>query len=268
MATEVDFPLLPGNRAPEQQSLPFPLSFAFSDGSSAPLFRRGVVSALELEEVAQSSAELITTQYAGQRILIVQILEGARIFAQMLQPYLDQLSPAAGMDYEMGAVQVRSYGHGSHASAHQIITPLRNSLGEEITDCSTFDGLVLVDDLIDAGNTLAWLAMEYLPRFTAKGIGFCTMLDKTRPRTSTVEKILRRHLISAGRQVPNDWLVGYGLDMALPGTREIPPLHLFRQPLPGGVYAFNSDIEKRLIQEYQQRPAWVTEQLNSYRCSE
>lgn len=269
MAAKVDFPLVSGNQEPFQdRTLRYPRAFTFADGASAPLFKKGVVPASELEEIARITAEQIAAGYAGQRLLVVQVLEGARVFARMLLPYLDQLCPGADIDYEMGAVQVRSYSQGSQATAHTILTPLQDSRGRELSDCRAYDGVVLVDDLIDAGLTMAWLITEYLPRFAAKGVGFCTMLDKERARTDAVAQVLARHLLSAGRQVANDWLVGYGLDLALSGGERIPPLHLFRQALPGGVYAFNSEIEARLAHEYQQQPDWVAGQLAAYRCLE
>lgn len=265
MATEIEFPLLPGTQEHYQDSsYRYPLSFTFADGSYAPLFTRGVVSSLNLKKVALTAVEQILARHAGQRVLVVQILEGARVFARMLAPHLERLCPQAGIEYEMGAVQVRSYSHGSHATGHQIIKPLQDGHGQKLTDCRKYDAVVLVDDLIDAGDTMAWLISEYLPDFMAKEIGICTMLDKDRKRTKTVEAILCSHLISAGKSVPNDWLVGYGLDLALPGWGQTPTLHLFRQALPGGIYAFNSAIEDRLTREYQQRPAVVAEQLSIY----
>lgn len=269
MAAEVDFPLLPGCQDTFQdRTVRYPRFFTFADGSSAPLFTRGIVSLHSLERIAQSTAEHIVKRYVGQRLLVVQVLEGARAFARMVTPHLDRLCPVSGIDYELGAVQVRSYSHGSQATKHHILSPLQDSQGAQLPDCSAFEGVVLVDDLVDGGDTMAWLITEYLPRFAAKSVGFCTMLDKDRPRTQDVDDTLSAFLISAGQKVPNDWLVGYGLDMALPGCGETSTLHLFRQPLPGGVYAFNSDIEERLVREYQQRPAWVAEQLSPYRSQE
>lgn len=265
-AAALDFPLLPGGQEPfASGGLHYPRSFIFADGTTSPLFVKGVIPSAELEQVAQHTARQIAAHYAGRRLLVVQILEGARVFARMLLPHLDRLCLTAGIDYEMGAVQVRSYSHGSQATAHTVLTPLQDSRCRDLADCRGFDGVVLVDDLIDAGLTMTWLITEYLPRFTAQDIGICTMLDKKRPRTDKVAGVLSRSLISAGLEVPDDWLVGYGLDLALGGGEGIPPLHLFRQALPGGVYAFNSAIEERLASEYRQRPAWVASQLAVYR---
>ena len=91
------------------------------------------------------------------------------------------------------------------------------------------------------------------------------MLEKERPRSREVDAILKDCLLSAGMRAPDEWLVGYGLDMALPGAGNVPDLHLFRQALPGGIYAFNSAIEYRLLAEYQADPEAVGKQLLVYR---
>ncbi len=259
---EIAFPLLPGGGDFYQiDGLKFPQSFTFTDGSTAPLFSSGVVPIVELERIARLTAERIGQRYGGQRLLVVQVLEGGRSFAEMVVRHLRGLH---GVSYEVATVQVRSYGQGSQAAVHRILQPLQDGLGRELHDCAAFDGVLLVDDLIDGGQTMAWLVRDFLPRFAAKSIGICTMLEKDRERCREVDEVLKRGLISSGLLVPDEWLVGYGLDLTLPGKGEQPPLHLFRQALPGGIYAFNSAIEQRLTQAYQTDPQGVVKQLMAY----
>ncbi len=255
------FPLLAeSHHAVRLDGSSYPLAFSFRDGSRAPLFTRGVVPAAELKRVAKTTAEGIAARYDGQRLLLIQVLEGARTFAGLVLPHLDHL----GLRFEVATVKVSSYGQGTRATAHRIIQPLRDQRGGELTECSAFDGVVLLDDLIDGGQTVAWLVGDYLPRFAVRGLGVCTMLEKARQRTQEVDEVLRGCLISAGLQVPDEWLVGYGLDLALPGRGDLPDLHLFRQALPGGIYAFNNGIEDRLLAEYWANPAEVRRQLGGY----
>lgn len=273
---ETAFPLLPGSGDCYQSAgLEFPRLFTFADGSTAPLFTRGVVAAVELERMARLTVERISQRYGGQRLLLIQVLEGGRTFAEMVIKHLRarqggggdtaDAAPRERLRYEVATIQVRSYGQGSsQAAAHRIVQPLRDSLGRDLQDWAAFDGVVLLDDLIDGGQTMAWLVCDYLPRFAAKSIGICTMLEKDRPRRREVEEVLSRGLISAGLKVPDAWLVGYGLDLALPGRGDQLPLHLFRQALPGGIYAFNSAIEQRLTQAYQANPPGVAQQLRAY----
>lgn len=261
-AEKIAFPLLAdGHHSALVDGLTYPLSFSFSDGSHAPLFTSGVVPAEELEQVARLTAERIAARYGGQRLLVIQILEGARTFAGMVRPYLED---PHGLRFELATVQVRSYGQGSQAAAHRIVQPLRDQWDQELTECGAFDGVVVLDDLIDGGQTVAWLVRDYLPRFAVRGLGVCTMLEKDRQRSRAVDEVLSGCLLSAGRRVPDEWLVGYGLDMALPGGGDIPDLHLFRQALPGGIYAFNSAIEERLLAAYQTNPTDVRRQLKIY----
>ena len=58
--------------------------------------------------------------------------------------------------------------------------------------------------------------------------------------------------------------MGFGLDMALPAIGSNPPLHLFREALPGGIYSFNDQIEQRLMREYVEMPKFFVEQLGAY----
>lgn len=268
-AEEIAFPLLPGSHGPclvDEQA--YPRFFTFADGCSTPLFTSGVLPAKEIERIAELTAARISAHYGGQRLLVVQVLEGARTFAEMVLPHLGRLQKAKGLCFEVGALQVRSYGQGSQASVQRIVRPLQDHLGRDLQDCAAFDGVVLIDDLIDGGQTMVWLVQEYLPRFAAKDLGVCVMLKKDRRRNRGVDDVLSGCLLSSGKLVPDEWLVGYGLDLALPGAGASPGLHLFRPPLPGGIYAFNSSIEKRLAAEYQSSPQRVREQLRVYLSSD
>jgi hypoxanthine-guanine phosphoribosyltransferase len=289
MTDEKNFPLLASSQAPYQaDGRSYPRVFSFSDGSCAPLFTSGVVAVEELERIAQVTASRIAERYAGQRLLLVQVLEGARTFTAMVIRHLESMREAYGVDYEVASVQVRSYSQGTQATSLRVLQPLQNHLGRELTECTGFEGVVLVDDLIDAGSTVAWLVREYLPKFIARGAGrglssvplkgglnripaglgrglsVCTMLDKERQRDGVVEEVLAECLLSSGLLVPDEWLVGYGLDMALPATGDRPALNLFRQALPGGIYAFNSAIVQQLIAAYETDPAEVHRQLEVY----
>lgn len=263
------FPLLAGQPGPYQAGpLSYPRLYTFADGSSAPLFSRGILAASELEAIAQATAGIIAARCQGQRLLLIHILEGGRTFAGLLHDALRQRQADHDLRYEVAALKVRSYSQGSQSRGHKVLRPLTDCQGREMTDCSPYDGVVLIDDLIDCGQTMAWLISEYLPRLAAKSLGVCTMLEKDRGREAAVEAILGGCLISAGRLVPDEWLVGYGLDMALAGSGKQAGAHLFRQALPGGIYAFNSAIEQRLQAEYQADPGRVTGQLQVYVTAE
>ncbi|MDD5758329.1 MAG: phosphoribosyltransferase family protein [Desulfobulbaceae bacterium] len=269
MAKEVD--LYPLRAAPPGQYLSggvsYPRGYVFSDGSVAPLFKHGVLSALEIGEIAQGTALSIAQRYGGQRLLVVVILEGGRCFGEMVIEELAALQKEYALHYEVATIQIRSYGQGSQAARHKVLQPLRDPLGREIRDCAGFDGVLLVDDLIDGGATLAWLIGDYLPLLSAKVVGVYTMLEKERQRSRAIDELLAGHLVWTGKRVSDEWLVGYGLDLALPGGADGSTLHLFRQALPGGIYAFNEQIEQRLTAECQLNPQSVIQQLGVYLSS-
>lgn len=266
VAAAENFPLLAGGQDPYLSGgLSYPRCYTFNDGRSAPLFSRGVVPAAEIEGVARATAVAIAQRYRGQRLLVVLILEGARVFSEMVLCQLERLRrQGQDLDYEVATIQVRSYGQGSQASAPRVLQPLQDYRGKELQNCAAYDGVALVDDLIDGGGTMHWLIREYLASRSAKGIGVCTMLEKARQRGRAMDDTLAACVIASGRRVPDEWLVGYGLDMALPGREDCPTLHLFRQALPGGIYAFNKAIEQRLLAEYQANPHGVAQQLAVY----
>ena len=86
---ETAFPLLPGRGDCYQSAgVKFPRHFTFAAGNTAPLFTSGVVTAVALEQVARLTAERLGKRYGGQRILLIQVLEGGRTFAEMVVEHL------------------------------------------------------------------------------------------------------------------------------------------------------------------------------------
>ncbi len=264
MAEALIFPLLAGNPDPcWLDGKSYPLTVLL-DGVPEYLFAQGVASAAALAAVAADTARLLSTRYAGRRLLLVEVREGGGVFAGLVRRQLAGLGEESGLRVETGSIKVRSYGQGSRATAPRVVAPLCDARGREFADCSGFDAVALLDDLIDAGHTAVWLAETYLPRFAAREVKVCTMLDKARPRGREIAAALGRVMLSSGLRVADDWLVGYGLDLTVPGGGTAPELHLFRPALPGGVYAFNTALEPRLTAAYQADPQGLRRQLASY----
>jgi hypoxanthine-guanine phosphoribosyltransferase len=170
---------------------------------------------------------------------------------------------ADGFHYDLASIKVSSYLDGTHAQRHQIYQPLHCN-GKTCSTLEGYDQVLILDDLIDAGNTFAWLVDEYLPLFKPKQVCACFMLEKERKRSGAIDKALERSGAVCGKQVPDEWVVGYGLDIHLPGKNGRTGLHLFRNRLPGGVYAFNANIEKKLCSDYREHPEYLLEQLQMY----
>ena len=103
------------------------------------------------------------------------------------------------MPAEIDFMKVSSYGAGTKSSGRvNIILDLNRS---DLADCD----ILVVEDIIDSGRTLAYLA-EYLRINGAKSVKTCTMLDKPSRREVdfTPDYI--------GAEIPDEFVVGYGLD--------------------------------------------------------
>ncbi len=184
------------------------------------------------------------------RPLIIQVLEGARMFCSLVCSQLDNTKK----DYKRAEIKVVSYS-GTKAGSQKIITPLIDDTGRQLDNLKQYD-VVVIDDLIDAGNTMVWLIDNYLPQFSPRSVSAAFMLEKDRRRSREVNKFIAANHIIRGQRAADEWLVGFGLDMSLGA------IHLFRK-LPE-VYAFNRNIEERLYKEYHGNPLFFIRQMKMY----
>lgn len=242
----------------------YPTRILFSDGTEQPLFSGGMVGSHRIEEIAAGMAAAIAREHHGRKILLIETLEGARFFFRKIVDNLRRQQGGGGW-FDCASLQVRSYANGSQAAAHKVLLPLQNEQGDRLQTLAAYDAVLVVDDLIDEGNTFAWLVERYLPDFQAGNIAGYFMLNKAaQVRGLPVQRVLERTPILCGVAVSNEWVVGCGLDLALPEAKNGSALSIFRQELPGGIYAFNHAIEKQLIAEYQRHPQNIRDQLQVY----
>lgn len=146
------------------------------------------------EEIAKVTAELgktLTEEYRGKNPLVIGILKGAVMF-------MTDLSRAMDCDLELDFMDVSSYGAGIESSGDvKIIKDLDTSLeGRDV---------LIVEDIIDTGRTLSYL-IEIFRYRKAKSIKIVTLLDKKERRAVDLEADW------VGINVPNEFVVGYGLD--------------------------------------------------------
>jgi hypoxanthine phosphoribosyltransferase len=135
----------------------------------------------------------ISADYAGRELLVVGVLTGAFIFTADLVRALD-------LEVAVDFVRLSSYGHGTCSSGEIC-------LGKDL-DCEiTGREVLLVEDIVDSGRTLAWLRQHLLARQPAS-LRICALLDKRERRLSAVE------IDYTGFRVEGGFLVGYGLDWA------------------------------------------------------
>ena len=147
----------------------------------------------DLNRKVHELARQIEADYAGQEIMFIGILRGSFIF-------LADLCRAVNLPCTLDFMSVSSYGRGTSSSGQiQII----KDLSEDITGRH----VIVVEDILDSGNTLSYL-LKILEHRHPADIRLCALLDKPERRIKPVE------LHYAGFTIPDAFVVGYGLDYA------------------------------------------------------
>lgn len=151
---------------------------------------------LSEEEINKRIKELgaeITEDYRGKDLIIIGILKGAVVFMSELCKRID-------LPIDMDFMSVSSYGKSSKSTGEvKIIKDLDRSVAEK--------DVLIVEDIIDTGNTLAYLT-DNLEKRGANSVKIVTMLDKP------IRRNIKVKVDYLGFEVPNDFVVGYGLDYA------------------------------------------------------
>ncbi len=145
----------------------------------------------ELKACVNRLAGEISRDYAGREPLVVGILQGSFVF-------MADLVRAITLPLRVEFMSVSSYGGGTATSGKVNI---RLDLAEEIEGRD----LILVEDILDSGNTLSRLLEELETRNPAS-IRLCVLLDKPERRVREVA------VDYCGFQIPDAFVVGYGLD--------------------------------------------------------
>lgn len=137
--------------------------------------------------------EQISRDYKGKELLLVGILKGSVMFMSDL---LKEITIPCQMDF----MAVSSYGMSSTSSG---IVRILKDLDYEIKG----KNVLVIEDIIDSGTTLKYL-MKYLKSRNPESVEIACLLNK--PDRRKVELDVRY----LGYDVPDYFLVGYGLDYA------------------------------------------------------
>ena len=146
------------------------------------------------EELKRRIAEMgrqITQEYQGEPLTIVGILKGASIFFADLARSID-------LPLQMDFMSVSSYGIEATSSG---VVKIIKDLDADVTGRH----ILLVEDIIDTGITLAYLR-DYLSNRGAKSVKICTLLDKPSRREKAVQ------VAYVGFTMPDEFIIGYGID--------------------------------------------------------
>jgi hypoxanthine phosphoribosyltransferase len=144
------------------------------------------------EKIAELSRR-IEVDYAGEKVLLVGVLRGAVMV-------MADLARELTIPIEMDWMAVSSYGSGTQSSGVvRILKDLDTDLhGRHV---------LIVEDIIDSGLTLSWLRGNLESRGAAS-VEICALLRK--PEAAKVVVDVKYE----GFQIPNAFVVGYGLDFA------------------------------------------------------
>ncbi len=178
------------------------------------LIKEVLVSEEEIALKVKELGEEISKDYKDKNLLLVGILKGAVIFMADLAR---SLSIPAKLDF----MAVSSYGRSSVSTGEvRIIKDLDFSVEHK--------DILVVEDIIDTGYTLSYL-IDNLKKRGANSVKVCTLLDKPDRRKADV------HVDYLGFEIPDEFVVGYGLDYDEIG-RNLPYVAALKEE------AYNKDI--------------------------
>ncbi len=147
----------------------------------------------QIDEATTRIAAIIDRDYADcdGKIVILGILKGSVMF-------MSDLMKKIKLPVEIDFMKVSSYAGTNSTGRIKIILDLNR---KDLSQCN----IVIIEDIIDSGRTLSYL-VEYLKINGAKDVRTCTLLDK--PERREVEFVPDY----VGFEIPNEFVVGYGLD--------------------------------------------------------
>lgn len=155
--------------------------------------RKLVISKEQIKKKVDELAARINTDYAGKDLVLIGVLNGAFIF-------LADLARSITIPHQIDFIRVASYGKSDTSSG-----TIRLSKDVELNFKDKH--ILLVEDIIDTGTTLAWLTEKFRNN-QAASVKICTLIDKKERRLSDVP------IDYVGFSLERGFLVGYGLDYA------------------------------------------------------
>lgn len=171
-----------------------------------------LISEADLQKRVAELGAQISADYAGKAPLLVSVLRGSFIFMADLTRHIQ---PFCQVDF----MAVSSYGSGTSSSGQVNIV-------KDLTDSIEGQDVIVVEDILDSGNTLSYL-LKILNHRHPASVRLCTLLDKPDRRTRPVD------LHYSGFTIPDAFVVGYGLDYA-EKYRNLPYIGILKPEVYGG----------------------------------
>ncbi len=158
-----------------------------------PALKDVLISSARLQQRIGELAAQIDADYADRDLLMVGVLKGAIMV-------MADLARAMRLPVEMDWMAVSSYGSGTKSSG---VVRILKDLDTDITGRH----VLVVEDIVDSGLTLSWLAGNLRSREPAS-LAVCAMLRKPKSAQTHVE------VAYTGFDIGDEFVVGYGLDYA------------------------------------------------------
>lgn len=147
----------------------------------------------QIADIVKGIGERISKDYQNKNLVMISVLKGSLIF-------MADLMRAVTVPCSIDFLSVSSYGNGTTTTGEvRILKDLDSTLeGKDV---------LVVEDILDSGVTLSFLLKNLTARHP-ESIRLCTLLDKPERRRVNIQADY------VGTQVPDKFIVGYGLDYA------------------------------------------------------
>lgn len=149
-----------------------------------------IISAKEIEGICERLGNQISNDYVGKKPIFIGLLKGC-------EPFISDLFKHIKCYSQIEYMKVSSY-YGACSTGNILIK-------QDITRSIEGEDIILVDDIVDTGRTI-YEIVQLLKSRNAKSVNVCCLLDKPEGRTMDVS------VKYVGSRVPNEFVVGYGLD--------------------------------------------------------
>jgi hypoxanthine phosphoribosyltransferase len=154
---------------------------------------RTLIPAERIQARVAEMGRQIAADYGDRPLRLIAILKGACFF-------VSDLARAIGRDVSLDFMGIASYGRNKTSSGEVRVT---KDLDNEIAGLD----VLVVEDIVDTGITLTYLC-HVLEQRKPRSLRIATLLDKPSRRLQAVE------VAYTGFQIPDEFVVGYGLDYA------------------------------------------------------
>lgn len=153
--------------------------------------KKVLISEEQLTDIVKKLGERISEDFKDKDLLLVGILKGSVIFMADL---MRNINVPCNIDF----MAVSSYGGGTKSSG---VVRINKDLDNPIEG----KDVLIVEDILDSGRTLSYIR-EILSARKPNSIKICTLFDKPERREADI------YADYIGSPVPNEFIVGYGLD--------------------------------------------------------